>query len=256
MESNYVKVVKKEEDMDRMVRVDEMTVEVLDTKEEFEFEILTYPPEQKFTQAYSHKGEEASYLLKGRIDYELDEETIRMSAGDWLWHPSGILHNSGNPDNKELAMPLYGVGPSTWLHPEVDEDLVKPQPHPKIAGMEKPYLYMPVGYILDKKEIEGVILKTRIMAPRIMGYEIVFPEPSLRFRIKQKLFEGNSLLYVLEGDVRIEIAETKDVLGPAQAVSFSSELGCLCTSKNKARLLMYNIGGGYYVPNNPKIVKE
>jgi quercetin dioxygenase-like cupin family protein len=256
MESNYIKIVKKKEDMERIVMVDEVSVEVFGTKEEFEFDRLTYPPGEKFKQAYSHKGEEASYLLKGRVDYELGEETIRISEGDWLWHPSSIMHNTGNTANNEPSMLLFGVGPSTWLHPEVDEDLVKPQPHPKIAGMEKPYLYVPANYTLDEKEIDGVILMTRIIAPRIMGYEIIFPHSSLGFNIKQNLFEGNSLLYVLEGDVVIEIGETKDELRPAQAVSFSSALGCLCTSKNKARLLMYNIGGRYYVPDNPKIVKS
>lgn len=255
MESNYVKVVKKKEDMDRIIKVDEVVAEVIDTREEFEFDIIIHPLGKCFEEAYAHKGEEAVYVIEGEVDYQLGEEIVRISTGDWLWHPSSIAHNSTNVGKMRSKL-LYGLGPSTWLHPEVDEDLVKPQPHPPIVGKEKPYLYMPANHILDKKEIDGVILKTRIMAPRVMGYEIVFPQSSLRFNIKQNLFEGFSLLYVLEGDIRIEIGETKDTLGPAQTVSFSSELGCLCSSQNRTRLLMYNTGGRYYVPDNPKIVKE
>ncbi|MBI4397133.1 MAG: cupin domain-containing protein [Elusimicrobia bacterium] len=253
MENNYVKVVKGPADMERAVKVDEMAVEVIDTREEFEFDRISYPPEQKFKQAYSHKAEEAAYLIRGCIDYELGGETVRMREGDWIWHPSYILHNTGNPEKNSTGVLLFGEGPSVWLHPEVDEDLVKRQPHPKIAGVTKPYLYVPAGACLDKREVDGVILKTRILAPRVMGYEIVFPKGSLQFKIKPNLFEGNSLLYVLEGEVSIEVGETKDVLGPDQSVSFSSSSGCLGVSKGSARVLMYNIGGRYYVPGQPEI---
>lgn len=255
MEKNYVKIVKKKEDMERIIKVDEVEVEVFGTSEEFEFLKLTHPLGKCFEEAYAHKGEEAVYVIEGQVDYQLGDEKIRMSPGDWLWHPSSIIHNSINIGEIRSKM-LYNVGPSTWLHPEVDENLIKPEPHPPIVGKEEPYLYVPAGYILDKKEIDGVILKTRIMAPRIMGYEIVFPQSSLRFNIKPNLFEGVCSLYVLEGSIKIEIGETKDMLSSTQAVIFSSKLGCLCTSQELTQLLIYNTGGRYYVPGNPKIVKE
>ncbi|MCK4401521.1 cupin domain-containing protein [bacterium] len=255
MKTDYVKIIKTQKDMDRIIDVDELHVEILDTRNEFEFNILHHPKGMAFDQAYAHKGEEAIYVLTGEVDYQLGEETVKLHHGDWLWHPSCITHNSTNV-GKERSKMLYAVAPSTWLHPEVDENLVKPQEHPSITGMDKPYLSLPSSSILDKKEMDGVILNTCIVAPRIMGYKILFPSTQSALEIKENLFKGISLVYVLEGSIIFEAGKTKDQLLMNQSVVFTSELGCLLTSKEKTCLLMCNVGGRYYTPANPKIRKD
>ena len=57
------------------------------------------------------KSEEVLYLLKGRINHTLDDETFTMSAGDVITVAPGVFHNASSIDsvNAEMVV-VYSSG--------------------------------------------------------------------------------------------------------------------------------------------------
>jgi quercetin dioxygenase-like cupin family protein len=55
---------------------------------------------------HTHPGEEIIYVLQGTLEYEVEGEPVRLTAGDVLFVPYGTVHaarNVGTGDAAELA---------------------------------------------------------------------------------------------------------------------------------------------------------
>lgn len=48
--------------------------------------------------------EEALYLLRGRLEHTLGEETIPLEAGDTLTIPAGVFHNAVSTGDEDAEM--------------------------------------------------------------------------------------------------------------------------------------------------------
>lgn len=53
---------------------------------------------------YTHAGEEAGLVLKGRIDLHLDDQVFQLLAGDSFSFASGMPHRYCNPGNVEAQI--------------------------------------------------------------------------------------------------------------------------------------------------------
>jgi quercetin dioxygenase-like cupin family protein len=71
-------------------------------------------PSAAFGARHSHPGEEIVYVLEGTIEYQLDgEPPVRLSAGEVLFVPAGVIHSARNVssgDASELATYIVEKG--------------------------------------------------------------------------------------------------------------------------------------------------
>jgi quercetin dioxygenase-like cupin family protein len=61
---------------------------------------------------YQHNGEELHYVLEGEIEYEVGNESFKMSKGELLWHKSTIKHRAVNHSNKKAKYATVGTPPT------------------------------------------------------------------------------------------------------------------------------------------------
>ena len=50
-------------------------------------------PEGSGAPPHHHPWDEAYYLVSGNVDFQLGEEAIAMSAGDFIYAPGGTVHS-------------------------------------------------------------------------------------------------------------------------------------------------------------------
>ena len=58
--------------------------------------------------AMSHEGDEASYVLEGRVELFIDSATLDMNTGDSFAFASYLFHNCRNPGKD--------VSPVLWIN--------------------------------------------------------------------------------------------------------------------------------------------
>lgn len=66
------------------------------------------------SERYCHEGEEFHLMLKGVMEYTVDDKTYRLEEGDSLWHHSDIPHSAKNIGNGP-AIYLTVSSPSTFM---------------------------------------------------------------------------------------------------------------------------------------------
>lgn len=61
---------------------------------------------------YQHEGEELHYMIKGEMDYIIDERTYHLKEGDLLWHVSTVKHRAKNTTEKTISYITIGSPPT------------------------------------------------------------------------------------------------------------------------------------------------
>lgn len=61
---------------------------------------------------YQHDGEEVHYMIKGEMDYIIDETTYHLKEGDLLWHVSTVKHKAKNTTEKTVSYITIGSPPT------------------------------------------------------------------------------------------------------------------------------------------------
>jgi len=74
----------------------------------------TYEPETSIGLTYKHIGQEVHILLKGEIEYEIENHTYLLKEGDVICFPSMLSHTARNP-GKEKAIGFAVVSPPTFM---------------------------------------------------------------------------------------------------------------------------------------------
>jgi quercetin dioxygenase-like cupin family protein len=62
---------------------------------------------------HTHPGEEIIYVIEGTLEYDIGGKTTKVSAGDVLFVPAGVIHtakNLGTRDAAELATYIVEKG--------------------------------------------------------------------------------------------------------------------------------------------------
>ncbi len=98
MKDDEVKVVT--EDMIRKyIRIEGFKFEFLARSPNIEMIRTTIEPGSK-GKPYSHKGEECTYVIEGKLDVEVDGVIYHLKEGDSIWHKSKKLHKWENNSDK------------------------------------------------------------------------------------------------------------------------------------------------------------
>jgi quercetin dioxygenase-like cupin family protein len=75
---------------------------------------LTVEPGARVPPAHSHSGnEEIVYVLEGRLDYRVGDETRTLGPGDRMHTPRGVVHAFSNPHDataRALVMLTPDIG--------------------------------------------------------------------------------------------------------------------------------------------------
>lgn len=76
-----------------------ITKELLTNPEQTDIELfhLTIEPHGSTGDAYTHRGVEAGFVLEGEIDLNVEDETVRLRAGDAFGFRSDRPHSFSNP---------------------------------------------------------------------------------------------------------------------------------------------------------------
>jgi len=74
----------------------------------------TYEPETSIGLTYKHMGQEVHILLKGEMEYEIENRTYLLKEGDVICFPSILSHTARNP-GKEKAIGFAVVSPTTFM---------------------------------------------------------------------------------------------------------------------------------------------
>ena len=61
---------------------------------------------------YQHDGEELHIILKGEMEYTIDDKTYKLSEGDLLWHPSTLKHRAKNNSDEKTTYITIGTPPT------------------------------------------------------------------------------------------------------------------------------------------------
>ena len=61
---------------------------------------------------YKHNGEELHYILEGEIEYEVGDNSFKMSKGELLWHKSTVKHRAVNHSDKKAKYATIGTPPT------------------------------------------------------------------------------------------------------------------------------------------------
>ena len=69
-------------------------------------------PVKGFGKTYSHPGEEIHMIIKGKVEFVVDDMSYIMEQGDWLWHPSRLPHHARNLGKSTAKYITIGVPPT------------------------------------------------------------------------------------------------------------------------------------------------
>ncbi|MEA2054936.1 MAG: cupin domain-containing protein [Candidatus Thermoplasmatota archaeon] len=64
------------------------------------------------SEFYRHDGEELHIVLKGKIEYQVGENSYEMEEGDVLWHSSNLPHRAKNIGKEKAIYLTVGVPPT------------------------------------------------------------------------------------------------------------------------------------------------
>jgi quercetin dioxygenase-like cupin family protein len=70
------------------------------------------PGAKSETKAFTHQGEECLYVLKGKLNFYLNNETYLLNEGDSIWYPAFIGHGWENVLNKTALVIRVTTPPS------------------------------------------------------------------------------------------------------------------------------------------------
>jgi transcriptional regulator with XRE-family HTH domain len=73
----------------------------------------TFQPGAFITEFYSHEGEEAGYVISGRLELQIDNFKTILGAGDSFSFPSQVPHKYRNPGDAETAV-IWAMTPPTY----------------------------------------------------------------------------------------------------------------------------------------------
>jgi transcriptional regulator with XRE-family HTH domain len=62
--------------------------------------------------SYTHEGEECLFIIKGKLEFHLGDETYLLEEGDSIWYPATIHHSWKNPANEETLAIRVTTPPS------------------------------------------------------------------------------------------------------------------------------------------------
>jgi mannose-6-phosphate isomerase-like protein (cupin superfamily) len=77
--------------------IDREEVELLFRSEVMEGIRVELEPMTGFSGSYRHKGEEMHVVLKGEVEFTVEDEIFLCREGDILWHRSDLAHGIRNP---------------------------------------------------------------------------------------------------------------------------------------------------------------
>jgi transcriptional regulator with XRE-family HTH domain len=73
-----------------------------------------FPPGSSSGEApYTHNGEEAGYVIRGKLELWVDGKSFILEAGDSFGFPSSLPHRYGNP-GPEVAEVIWAMTPPSY----------------------------------------------------------------------------------------------------------------------------------------------
>ena len=73
-----------------------------------------FPPGASSGEApYTHDGEEAGVVIRGRLELWVDGEVLPLEAGDSFGFPSTLPHRYRNPDAEEAEV-IWAITPPSY----------------------------------------------------------------------------------------------------------------------------------------------
>ena len=79
--------------------------------ENLEANMAELEPESE-SRWFNHSGEELHIVLKGELEYSVDNHIYKLSEGDILWHLSSVDHKAKNNSEKKVIYLTIGTPPS------------------------------------------------------------------------------------------------------------------------------------------------
>jgi transcriptional regulator with XRE-family HTH domain len=84
-----------------------------DAVEKLDLLYSTFRPGASISEPYSHEGEEAGYVVSGRLEIQIGEFKAVVEAGDSFSFPSQKPHKYRNPGDTETAV-IWAMTPPTY----------------------------------------------------------------------------------------------------------------------------------------------
>jgi len=76
--------------------------------------LIRFKPRAKSeTRAYTHRGEECLYILKGTLEFYLNNEAYVLNEGDSIWYPAALSHGWKNTSN-EITLAIRVTTPPSF----------------------------------------------------------------------------------------------------------------------------------------------
>lgn len=69
--------------------------------------ITLYPNKEKGLEVHSHEGDEAVLVLKGRINFKIDDKIRELEEGDSIYYIAGQEHGYANASDTEEAKMIW-----------------------------------------------------------------------------------------------------------------------------------------------------
>ena len=82
--------------------------------EKMEANIAELEPDSE-SRWFKHSGEEIHIVLKGELEYSVDDHIYKLTEGDILWHKSNINHKAKNNSDGKVIYLTIGTPPSFKL---------------------------------------------------------------------------------------------------------------------------------------------
>ena len=61
---------------------------------------------------FQHNGEELHFVLKGEMEYTVDQKSYKLREGDVLWHRSNLKHRAKNIGSEKVIYITIGSPPT------------------------------------------------------------------------------------------------------------------------------------------------
>lgn len=89
-----------------------ITKELLTNVDQVDIELLflTIEPSGSTGESYTHRGEEAGFLIEGELELTVDQETVRLQAGDAFGFRSDRPHSFRNPVDRVARVLWINTG--------------------------------------------------------------------------------------------------------------------------------------------------
>ena len=89
-----------------------ITKELLTNVDQVDIELLylTIEPFGSTGDSYTHRGEEAGFVIEGELELTVESETVRLQAGDAFGFRSDRPHSFRNPSNKVARVLWINTG--------------------------------------------------------------------------------------------------------------------------------------------------